>query len=249
MARGLYNLGMTARTVFTQDMLKDLSAISDVEFSKKWGVSRKLIINFRKRNGIKPFRNQHGLREHKFIDGVEYKYCSGDGGHWEDITNFGKGNNRYDGVRGVCKKHESEISIRGYHKGGKEKAALWLKTENGRKYLRNTWRKEKAKKDNAFVKWDREDEERAYRIFKGCCGYCGIEVPFIEIEFDHFIPVAMGGKTEPKNMIPCCTLCNHGVGGKFKREPTEWVYSRFRDDPKRILKDIESKIKLILSEY
>lgn len=229
-------------------MIDDLSKISDVVFSEKWNISFPAIIRFRKRNGIKSFLSQHNLREHRFDGGVEKKYCPKDGGHWDDVKNFGKGNNRYDGLRGICKVHEgADRKVDYYLNNRREQAAAWRGTESGKASLRNTWRKEKARKDNAYVQWSRADEDKSYKVFGGRCAYCGNEVDFLKTEFDHVVPIAKQGKTEPKNMVPCCKNCNHGPDGKFKRDLAEWLIFRFgKDRAEWIYSDIQHKLRIIV---
>jgi 5-methylcytosine-specific restriction endonuclease McrA len=219
------------KKMLTEEMIEDLSKMGDVEFSKKWNISRRLIIKRRKELEIRPFNNQHGLREHKIENGIEYKYCPNDGGHWEDVKLFRVSNTRHDGLAGICKKHSIDAERKRYQEqNGKEKAQKYRKTDSGKKSLRNVWRKQTAIKKDAYVLWKPEHEQRAYKAFGGCCAYCGIEVPFLKIEFDHFIPITKGGKTEPSNMVPCCTLCNHGAGGKFNKDPWKWISTRFHPE-------------------
>jgi len=242
----LYNHKMrknSAHHPITQEMIEDLSLMGDQDFMEKWNVSRQYPIRARKRLGIKSFNNMHGTKEHRFENGVEYKWCQKE--HWERIENFTKMSSRRDGLRGWCKEHSREEGRKSYHRAnGKEKAQAWRKTPNGKKVLRNTWRKQTAIKNSAYVSWTRIDEMIAFDTFGGRCGYCGIALNFLTLEFDHFIPIALGGKTEPKNMIPCCSLCNHGVGGKFDQEPEMWIYKRFNGNAKEILNDIKKKLAL-----
>ena len=219
---------MAKKKVFTQEMLEDLEKIGDVEFSVKWNVSRNWLIRERRKLGIQPFTKQHGLREHRIIDGLESKYCPRAGGHWESVNGFGKANNRYDGLRGICKVHEAQRTRERYVITDKnEKAKKWRKTESGRASQRSTWRRVKAKKDNAYILWLPEHEQRAYEYFGGRCSYCGKSVEFLKVEFDHFVPITKGGKTHPNNMLPCCKKCNHGVGGKFNKEALGWLHDKF----------------------
>jgi 5-methylcytosine-specific restriction endonuclease McrA len=221
-------MGMTNRIIFTQEMIDDLSKIGDKEFSEKWKVSRPLIIRRRRELGILPFNNQHGTREHKFEGGIELKYCPSGGGHWAKLNEFTKCGSRYDGLRGVCSFHSSQRRRETYpEKDLAGKARIWRKTPTGKKSLRLTWRKETAKKNGAYVLWEKIHEENAYDMFGRSCAYCGIRVDFLKIEFDHFIPISSGGKTEPGNMVPCCVKCNRGAGGKFSRDAWEWLQSKF----------------------
>lgn len=238
-----YNGDMTKKRIPTQEMLDDLSAMGDKDYMKKWNVSRIVPIKLRKRHGIKSFTPKHGIKR-KTVGEIEYKWCPRSGGHWSPLSEFHLSPTRAGGYRGVCETHEKEDRLGAYHSnGGKEKAQAWRKTLGAKKSLRNTWRKQKAIKSDAYVSWTREDEIKAYEAFNRKCAYCGIEVDFLKLEFDHYIPIALGGKTEPKNMLPCCSVCNHGVGGKFKREPEEWIRSRFAPEyVPQIIENIRQKL-------
>jgi 5-methylcytosine-specific restriction endonuclease McrA len=219
---------MSNKKVLTQEMLEDLSRMGDVEFCKKWNCSRNIPIKRRKELGIESFNKQHGTIPHKFFENEAYKWCPSGGGHWENIKLYNKSSTRYDGLCGLCRTHTIENGKIYYVKNNrKEEAQRWRKTDGGKKSLRRTWRRSKAIKDDAYVLWEREHEERAYDVFDGACAYCGVKVPFLKIEFDHFVPIKNGGKTEPCNMLPCCTKCNHGVNGKFTRDAWEWLSDRF----------------------
>lgn len=231
---------------FVVEMLDDLTKMGDKDFCKKWNCSRQMPIRIRKKYGIESYNNQHNLIEHKFIDGIEYKRCSK--GHWKPITEFHPCPSRYDGLRAICITHSRKAGTSFYHNNnGKEKCKAWTKTENGIKSRRMTWRKRKAIKDNAYVQWSREDKDRAYNLFDGRCSYCGKKVSFDRIEFDHFIPIASGGKTEPKNMLPCCWQCNHGKDGKFTKDGFEWLIEKFGIDRGNLIyKDILDKINSVV---
>jgi 5-methylcytosine-specific restriction endonuclease McrA len=239
-----YNGGMTRKIIPSPEMLNDLYEMGDVDFSAKWNVSRRIPIRIRKEYGIKSFNNQYGIREHKFIDGVEYKWCQR--GHWELIKNFGNHTSRYDGLRGWCKIHSNKSRVNSYYSNNeKEKSKVWLRSEKGRASRRVTWRKQHAKKKDAYVSWSKENEQRAYDFFGKACGYCWISLEFLEIEFDHFIPLVLGGKTEPENMVPCCKDCNRGSNGKFGKHPKDWLVSRFGDYGYRKYEDIACGLKLL----
>lgn len=230
MGMGSIILSMTKQRELTQEMLEDLSKMGDKEWANKYNTFRQYPIRVRKRLGIPSFNSQCGLREHRFEGGNEYKYCPRDGGHWDVVGNFGKANNRYDGLRGICHSHELQRT-RELHKLDPEKAnsraRRWSKTESGRNSTRNIWRRARAKKQDAYVLWLPEHEQAAYNYFGGRCSYCGKPVEFLKVEFDHFIPIKNGGKTHPSNMLPSCHKCNHGKGGKFTREALEWLREKF----------------------
>lgn len=213
-------------------MIDDLSKMGDKEWASKYSTFRQYPIRVRKRLGLPPFNLQHNLREHRFESGKEYKYCPREGGHWDAIENFGRANNRYDGLRGICHPHELQRA-RELHKQNPEKAnsraRRWSKTESGKKSSRSIWRRQTAKKKNAYILWLPEHEQKAYDYFGGRCAYCGKSIDFLKTEFDHFVPIKLGGKTHPNNMLPCCHKCNHGTGGKFSRDALEWLRDKFGD--------------------
>lgn len=217
---------MTRKIIPTQEMLDDLSGMGDTDYCVKWGVSRRITMRLRRDFGIKSFNNQHGTREHKIENDLEYKWCQK--GHWEAASEFGVCRSRYDGLRCYCKFHSRLEGKKHYLMcNKKEKAVIWRHTENGKISLRNTWRKQAAKRKEIYVSWTRDDEERIYAIFDGRCAYCSKQVLIEKMEFDHFIPIVMGGKTEPSNMMPCCTVCNHGKEGKFTSDALEWLIVKF----------------------
>ena len=240
-----YTFSMSKHKPITTEMITDLSLMGDKEFAKKWGTSRQYPIRNRKRLGISAYNLQHNTNPHKFENGKEYKYCPNGDGHWEDVELFNKSTTRYDGLCGICRRHSLEASRRYYIKNdGAKRAREWAKTESGKKSRRRTWRITKALKDNAYVMWLPEHEERAYDLFGGSCAYCGIKVPFLKIEFDHFVPIKSGGKTEPSNMLPCCKKCNHGVGGKFTKDAWEWLLTKFGvERAQYIFSDCEEKLQ------
>lgn len=49
---------------------------------------------------------------------------------------------------------------------------------------------------------------------KGTCRYCGIYCHQGNIEFDHVIPVAVGGPTTVRNIVTSCVDCNQKKGKK-----------------------------------
>lgn len=211
----------------TEEMVQDLSSMCDQDFMAKWNTSRQYPIRARKRLGIKSFTNQHGTVEHRFVDGIEYKYCQYRE-HWEPISNFGKNKTRWDGLRGWCKSCEQEKNQYYYDKNdGAKRQREYLKTESGRKSKSSTMRKVWAKRRGNYVKFDLCDEEKIYNLCNQSCAYCKTPIGFDELEFDHFVPVKLGGMTEPSNMLPSCSTCNRGRGGKFDKEPHAWLIQRF----------------------
>ena len=42
------------------------------------------------------------------------------------------------------------------------------------------------------------------------CRYCGATAPDVKLNIDHVIPVALGGRDEPENLVTACEPCNSG---------------------------------------
>jgi 5-methylcytosine-specific restriction endonuclease McrA len=210
----------------TEEMIEDLQSMGDQEFMSKWNVSRQYPIRARKRLGLKSFNNQHGTYPHEFKDGKEYKWCGC--GHWEDVNNFGKHTSRYDGLRGNCKYHTNKFRTESYDRNdGAKTMREWLKTEKGKKSRSETMRRMWMKRRSYYVKFETDDEERIYALCNKSCAYCKTPAELSELEFDHFIPINSGGKTEVSNMLPACKNCNRGRGGKFDKDPYQWLVERF----------------------
>lgn len=210
----------------TEEMIQDLQSMGDKDFAQKWNTSRQYPIRARKRLGISSFNNQHALIPHKIENGKEYKWCGC--GHWDVIENFGKHASRYDGLRGNCKFHTNEFRRDGYDRtDGAAVARRWIATEKGKASRSATMRRMWMKRKSYYVKFEIEDEERVYQMCGSCCMYCKTPAKLEELEFDHFIPINRGGKTESSNMIPACKKCNRGRGGKFDKDPYQWLMERF----------------------
>lgn len=207
----------------SQEMLEDYSTMGDRQLSEKYGVSKRLIIQLRKEYNLPRLNNQHGTKEHKFENGQEYKWCQQ--GHWKSIENFGKHSSRYDGLRGWCRECEREKNLEYYDRNnGAEKMRRWLQTESGRNSRSATMRKVYEKRRGCYVKFDLQDEKNSYDACGQKCAYCKVPVDFSIIEFDHFIPVKLGGKTEVSNMLPACKLCNRS---KRDKQPKDWIIKKF----------------------
>lgn len=42
------------------------------------------------------------------------------------------------------------------------------------------------------------------------CRYCGASAPDVKLTVDHVTPEALGGRTEPANLVAACEACNSG---------------------------------------
>lgn len=52
------------------------------------------------------------------------------------------------------------------------------------------------------------------------CRYCGQMAPDVKLTIDHVVPVVLGGKDEPGNLVTACVDCN---AGKASTSPDERV--------------------------
>jgi 5-methylcytosine-specific restriction endonuclease McrA len=53
----------------------------------------------------------------------------------------------------------------------------------------------------------------------GRCVYCGR--PSTSLQIDHIVPIAKGGRSNIKNLIPCCPKCNRS---KMTSEVSDWLF-------------------------
>lgn len=51
------------------------------------------------------------------------------------------------------------------------------------------------------------------------CRYCGAKPPHALLRVDHVIPEALGGPTEPSNLVAACEPCNNGKGSLAPGSP------------------------------
>jgi len=51
------------------------------------------------------------------------------------------------------------------------------------------------------------------------CWYCGISASETDLVIDHVIPVALGGRTEPENLVAACRACNSGKSSVMPNDP------------------------------
>lgn len=47
------------------------------------------------------------------------------------------------------------------------------------------------------------------QLGKGVCYYCEQTFPKEELTMDHVLPIIRGGKTNKKNVVVCCKVCNN----------------------------------------
>lgn len=58
-------------------------------------------------------------------------------------------------------------------------------------------------------------------IFDGLCAYCDNDAT----TWDHVVPISKGGRTEPGNILPCCSSCNSSKGN---RDLFPWLFKTGR---------------------
>jgi 5-methylcytosine-specific restriction enzyme A len=56
------------------------------------------------------------------------------------------------------------------------------------------------------------------QVGPGICYHCGIKVSSIELTMDHVTPIARGGRSNKKNVVPSCKPCNNQKGHLTKGE-------------------------------
>lgn len=57
-----------------------------------------------------------------------------------------------------------------------------------------------------------------YARDKGRCQYCGVKVRRNEMQYEHVIPRAQGGKTCWENIVTACMSCNQKKGGRTPQQ-------------------------------
>lgn len=62
------------------------------------------------------------------------------------------------------------------------------------------------------------------------CRYCGASAPDVKLVVDHVIPEALGGKSEPGNLVTACEPCN---SGKSSTTPDAPLVEDVRQDAMR----------------
>ena len=52
------------------------------------------------------------------------------------------------------------------------------------------------------------------------CYYCGASAPDVRLTVDHVLPVALGGSSDPSNLVAACEDCNSGKASTSPDEQT-----------------------------
>lgn len=101
----------------------------------------------------------------------------------------------------------------------REKARRWAREhlEYGR--IRQQIRLSRFR--NVVNDYSVEDWENTLEVFGGMCVYCTSSE---NLCMDHFVPLAKGGPTTKKNIVPACKSCN---SSKNDSDPRDWVIRKF----------------------
>lgn len=91
----------------------------------------------------------------------------------------------------------------------------------------------KRSRRNFGLKFDKFNSGR--NVDPWVCIYCDTPLNGESREYDHFIPVSLGGPDDLENLVPACFECNRGVGGKFDSDPWEWLQSRYPHQISRLM--------------
>lgn len=102
-----------------------------------------------------------------------------------------------------------------------DKRREYLKTDAGSAMYRRYTQKRYAVMKNAFV--EEVDPYQIYQQQGGICYICKGNFTFKEMELDHVVPLARGGKHENKNCKMACAFCNRSKGAKLLEELTYQV--------------------------
>lgn len=86
--------------------------------------------------------------------------------------------------------------------------------ERARSYVRNR----RARLKKAGGTHTAEDVEALIAGQKGCCWWCGKQMPAGKHHVDHRIPIARGGTNDVGNLVISCAPCNHSKSSKMPWE-------------------------------
>jgi len=93
---------------------------------------------------------------------------------------------------------------------------IYLSTEKGIASRRKCVQTRQAKMKAVFVEYI--DHLEIYQKYNKKCFYCNKKITFLEMEIDHFIPIALNGKHEKSNIRAACFKCNRSKGCKHPKD-------------------------------
>ena len=152
----------------------------------------------------------HAIKEHVFVDGVEYKVCSRCDSPLP-LSSFSKDRSKHDGLHGFCKECTNKINANTYESNPevkRKKSSAYSKTENGRVTLRaSAMKRRKAIDETSETPITRACISRIVEMYNGSCAYCGNDCKS-NYHIDHKIPLSRGGKNIFENLALSCPKCN-----------------------------------------
>lgn len=92
-------------------------------------------------------------------------------------------------------------------------AAIAIGTRPGRRLIRRGWQWRRRRAYAARRQRERVPPGLRFRVFQRDgfrCTYCGRTAAGSELQADHVVPVALGGKTVLDNLVTSCGSCNLG---------------------------------------
>lgn len=105
---------------------------------------------------------------------------------------------------------EGKVEIIEAHEDAKVRSVtLEFKMPSIVRFLRSVRGRKRSIKFSRESVWARD---------RGCCQYCGANVPRGDFTYDHVIPRSQEGKTEWTNVVVSCTPCNQKKGGRTPQQ-------------------------------
>jgi HNH endonuclease len=77
------------------------------------------------------------------------------------------------------------------------------------------------------------------------CRYCGAKAPDVRLVPDHVVPEALGGKTEPSNLVTSCDPCN---SGKTSTTPDAPLVAQVTNDALRWSRAVAAAAEAMLAD-
>jgi hypothetical protein len=78
------------------------------------------------------------------------------------------------------------------------------------------------------------------------CRYCGASAPDVQLTVDHVVPVALGGASEPANLVTACRDCN---AGKSSTGPDEKIVAQVSADAMRWSKAMQQAAEQMANQF
>lgn len=216
---------------WTDEIIDEMGKVSDHELSTRSGISRRSIQRKREQMGIVAYTKL------TYRDTGGKKWCP-NCGEYKGTDEFPRSKNRWDGLAQYCKPCFVEKTMlrrkvdNGVLEQHKRYIRKWKQTDDGKRSVARSRVVAYEKRRDTYIRWSSDDEAYIRNKFGHRCAYCGTED---KLELEHFIPVYHGGKAHPGNLLYACGKCNHGVGGKHKKMPLDWLIEKYGEGDGREL--------------